>query len=86
METNIPAWKVEIFILRQMLPWHNQLTKPKLPQSEARCVVLPQCTWSFLTEERGTYKAKENTFLIAVANSDENKPAHFENKAAHFYT
>lgn len=41
-----------------MLPWNSQLTKSKLPQSEARCVVLPLCTWSFLTKEKGTYKRK----------------------------
>lgn len=49
-------------------------------------MVHPQCTWSSLTEQRGTYKAKEDTFLyLAATDSDENKPAHFENKAAHFY-
>lgn len=29
--------------------------------------------------------AKDDTFLIAVADSEENKPVHFENKPEHFY-
>lgn len=48
-------------------------------------MVHPQCTWSSLTEQRGTYKAKEDIFLLlAVADSDANKPANFEKKKSTF--
>lgn len=67
IETNTAAQEVGTFGLRKTsVPLPQPINQSKAATPEATSVVLPLGTRSFGTEERGTCKATEKTFLEMV--------------------